>query len=139
MRETLVEFKSHPTLGAILPADAFSEMRARLWGALRVVALEAPQTIASVVVVTDFYRDGDPGYHGKLWAFDVRAVSREATARGGIQAGNREQAIEIGKAWRTRVALRLGSDFDVVFGDPEHLDHLHVELDQRKVERSFEP
>lgn len=41
-------------------------------------------------------------------------------------------AKECTQEWADTLASALGSDYDVVYGDPRHLDHIHVEYDEKE-------
>lgn len=35
------------------------------------------------------------------------------------------------EAWVKRIQLELGNDYDIVYGDEHHLDHIHCEYDPK--------
>jgi hypothetical protein len=38
---------------------------------------------------------------------------------------------EVIDSWAKRIRLELGLDYDVVYGDKKHLDHIHIEYDPK--------
>ncbi len=135
---TCVEFKLGEA-GAVLPAEFFRQ--SALLAALAAVALEAPETVGRVIVITDVWRpDAAGGYHPKLRAFDVRSgvEDLQSARRGAVQGLSEDDRYASCVAWCDRIRLRIGREFDVVFGrEVDHVDHLHVEHDERKAARAF--
>lgn len=110
---------------------------------LEALSLTAPRAlVGGVVVITSTYRR--PGerfsWHSRFAALDYRTglyfnSSGElelGTRPGSIAAATPELALEVAQAWADRLSSRLGSAFDVVFGDARHIDHGHVENDAAK-------
>jgi hypothetical protein len=103
---------------------------------IAVIARTAPPTVGGVVVITEAWREG-AGLHPELKAVDVRTGIDRPDIPGAIRAPSlhphlpaaRELRLKMGHEWAEDIALRLGSDFDVVFGDPAHIHHIHVEHD----------
>ena len=120
-----ITFKPGET-GAWLFADALLE----LGPALSVLARRAPTLRGNELVVTEVWRPG-AGLHPKLRAFDVRAVDLQGRV-GSVVGPTRQERITTALDWARRARLELPAWFDVVYGDPNHLDHVHVELDPRK-------
>lgn len=112
---------------------------------LRALALEAPETVDGLVVITSTIRESDTykpfSWHHAGQAIDWRTGIKPAELAaepGAIVASSRDEAIEIAKAWRDRVADRLGNEFDVVGPrDYRHIDHGHAERDGRKTLRVY--
>lgn len=101
---------------------------------LRAVSMEAPRTIGGIVVVTSTWRPfvGEFTYHNRCDAIDVRSGVDGSSRQGAVIAPTREERIEVARAWSVRIKLRLGIEYDVVFGDARHIDHLHIEHDGSK-------
>jgi len=118
---------------------------------LAALALEAPETVDGVVVITSTGRRQKPlsrfSWHHRFEAVDWRTgLYHDATGElllggrpGSIVAPSPEEALSIGLAWADRVRDRCGNEFDVVFGtDRRHIDHGHAERDGVKVARVFQ-
>lgn len=110
---------------------------------LEALSLTAPRGLVDgVVVITSTYRGTGSGFswHSRFSALDYRTgIYRDqagnlalGTRRGSIVAPTPELALEVAQAWADRLSNRLGSNFDVVFGDARHIDHGHVENDAAK-------
>ncbi len=108
---------------------------------IRAFALEAPPLVGRVMVVTDAWRaklDNTPSWHPYLCAIDVRSGVEDDTPRRGAIIGDSvdiryDRAVE----WRNRVAVRVGAEYDIVYGRAvNHVDHVHGEWDQRKRRRT---
>lgn len=101
---------------------------------LRAVSMEAPRTIGGIVVVTSTWRpfSGQFTYHNRCDALDIRTGVDGSSRQGAIIAPTREARIEAARAWAVRMKLRLGVEYDVVFGDERHIDHFHLEHDGAK-------
>jgi hypothetical protein len=99
---------------------------------LAVAAKEAPELLGDVMIVTEGFRPhrtGQPSLHPELRAFDLRTGIDAPTLRGAIVHHSRTHRLELAQLWADRMRLRLGTDYDVVFGDDRHIDHIHVEYD----------
>lgn len=126
-----------------VPHEVFA--RPAVQAILEAAAMTAPRLEGDVVYVTSTYRarlPDDPfSYHSfdayptgasvAGCAIDIRAVD-EHMRDGAIMGASRGAQISAGYAWADRIRARLWSTYDVVFGDPRHIDHMHVELDGRK-------
>ena len=110
---------------------------------LEALSLSAPLDLeGGVVVITSTYREPGSGFswHSRFAALDYRTgLYRDQAGnlalgdrRGSIVAATPELALEIAQAWADRLSNRLGSNFDVVFGDARHINHGHVENDAAK-------
>jgi hypothetical protein len=121
-----IEFKE----GTKLYANHFLEPGfARI---LFVAGMTAPDLIDNAMVITSLYRTGS-GYHPKFRAIDIRSGVFAPALRGAIVAPTDQKRLDMGKSWAQRMRLRLGYEYDVVFGqDDDHLDHFHIEHDARK-------
>lgn len=111
------------------------------------LTLEAPETVDGVVVVTSTWRPEARrfSWHQRFAALDWRTgLYRMAdgdmglrTLTGSILADDPSEALSIGRAWRERMAARLGDTFDVLLGDEDHIDHGHAEHDGSKAARVY--
>lgn len=110
---------------------------------LRAISMEAPPTVDGVVVVTSTWRpfaeSGGFSYHNRCDALDVRTGVDGPTRPGSIVAPTRDGRIAIARDWAVRMKLRLGVEFDVIFGDARHIDHFHLEHDGLKAMLQHEP
>lgn len=110
---------------------------------LRAISLEAPQTVDGVVVITSTIRDpeNDFSWHWNANALDVRTgcFDRMARSPGAIIAPTYEDRVRLAAEWAARIRNRLGLEYDVIFGDARHIDHMHIEHDGAKAMRRFEP
>lgn len=110
---------------------------------LRAISLEAPQTVDGVIVITSTIRDPDGpfSWHWSADALDVRTgcFDAMAKARGAIIAPTYDDRVRLAGEWAARVRNRLGLEYDVIFGDERHIDHMHLEHDGGKASRRFEP
>ena len=111
---------------------------------LRVISLEAPRTVGDVVVITSHYRRPTPlsrfSWHHTGDALDWRTGVEPEIAKelGAIVAETRAERFAIAEEWVDRVAVRLGSEYDLVGPrDPNHIDHGHAERDGRKAARVY--
>ena len=116
---------------------------------LSALCLEAPRTLGGVVVISSTWRRAgslDPfSWHQRFEAIDWRTgLYRDGLGElllggrpGSILAGDPLEALGLAIEWADRVAARLGSEFDVVYGDRRHEDHGHAERDGRKVASVF--
>ena len=110
---------------------------------LEALSLTAPRALVDgVVVITSTHRSHGSrfSWHSRFAALDYRTglYLDEAgdlalgTRRGSIVAATPALALEVAQSWADRLDRRLGSAFDVVFGDARHIDHGHVENDAAK-------
>jgi len=110
---------------------------------LEALSLTAPRELVDgVIVITSTYRAPGSGFswHSRFAALDYRTgLYRDQAGnlalgarRGSIVAETPELALEIAQAWADRLSNRLGSNFDVIFGDARHINHGHVENDAAK-------
>lgn len=132
----LVVFKTGD-FGARLFAEFFGPSSAAL---VRAFALEAPPLKGGRMIVTEVWRKprrtGDAHYD--LRAVDVRTGVEDTRLVGSILGSTRASRYEKAETWAARVAKRLGSEYDVVFGEAvRHVDHIHGEHDSRKRRRTF--
>jgi hypothetical protein len=106
---------------------------------LSAICLEAPEMVGGVVCITSTWRPAaDPAsWHHSGTAVDLRTGVDGATRRGAVVGLTRETRIENCRGWATRIKLRLGIDYDVIFGDPKHIDHIHIEHDGLKAIKPF--
>lgn len=124
--------------GAVLLAAHFRPEVARIFYA---AALEAPLLVGDVLVITDAARlptqganaslhkpPAAPGEHG-FAAIDIRTGVGSERREGQIEAPDDAQRLEKARHWAARIRARLGDEYDVVFGDAAHHDHIHVEHD----------
>ena len=117
---------------AVLYGEFFEPGPAAL---VRAFALEAPPTKGGVVVVTSVYRKpgSKPSYHPELEAVDVRTGVDDTRLVGSILGRTRADRYAKAEAWAERVRKRLGSEFDIIYGEASrHVDHIHGEWDRRK-------
>ena len=132
-------FKDGPT-GAYLYAAHFQDPA--ICRIIAVVAETAPLTRDNAVVITEGHRlarSGNLSLHPKLKALDVRTGIDDPLLTGSILVGSggngleiramRDHRISVAQAWAGRIAMRLGTDCQVVFGDPQHINHMHIEND----------
>ncbi len=124
-----------------VPWEVFaSEGCRRIFAAL---AIEAPETVGRVVFITSTWRRATPTskftYHHRAEAVDWRTGVLEPMDRepGAIVAASEGERNAIASAWARRVGERLGSEYDVIYGDKRHIDHGHAERDGRKVARVY--
>jgi hypothetical protein len=101
---------------------------------LAVAAETAPPLRKDMLVVTEGYRQGKPGkrdLHAKFKALDFRTGVENPLLDGAIVSSpnSRINRIRSAKSWRDRMEARLGADYDIVFGDAKHIDHIHGEED----------
>ena len=126
-----IVFKPGPT-GAWLHAEhLFDPMVCRI---IAVAAETAPQLRNNVLVVTEAYRKATPGrrdLHAHFRAFDFRTGVASPLYEGAIVASpnSRIERFRAANRWSERMAERLGKDCDVIFGPPNHVDHIHAEFD----------
>lgn len=102
----------------------------RMWEIFMALCDTTPPLIGDTVLITSANdsRHGDRSLHYKDHALDVRILGNRT---GGIRFPSalalapelfqRQEA----RAWRDRLAARLGRDYDVVL----EADHLHIEYD----------
>jgi hypothetical protein len=118
--------------GACMYAEHFNDpMLCRL---LTVAAETAPPLRKDMLVVTEGYREARPGkrdLHARLKALDFRTGIENPLLDGAILASpnSRINRIRAAKGWVERMEARLGTDFDIVFGDSKHINHIHGEED----------
>jgi hypothetical protein len=106
---------------------------------IAVAAETAPPLVGDVIVFTEAYRPariGKPSLHPKYQAVDIRTGIDHPTMDGAIRSPEgvspdeaRRCRIRDAGLWAERMRMRFGSDFDVVFGDEAHIDHIHLEHD----------
>lgn len=97
---------------------------------LDVVRITAPKMVDGAVWVTSA-NDGtheDGSKHFTDEAFDVRVRNLKGFKWG---PDGRFFFCEEADAWAKRIRFELGSAYDVVYGDEDHIDHIHVELDAK--------
>ncbi len=105
---------------------------------LQAAACEAPETVGNVITVTSTHRVATTtsrfSYHLLGEAVDIRTGVFEAahTARGAVVRATEADRRAISDAWAERIRQRLGGEFDVVYGDGKHIDHIHIERDGAK-------
>jgi hypothetical protein len=92
---------------------------------LLVAKATAPRTTDDTVWVTSAWAPVEHGLHNKGEAFDIRV--RNVV---GFDIETFQYCKEV-EAWVYRIQEQLGSDYDVVYGDSKHLNHIHIEYDPR--------
>lgn len=105
---------------------------------IRHAAETCPPLTDDTMVIVEGWRDGPAGasLHSASKAIDIRAV--DSLGRPGAICGKtQDDQIEAGRLWAHRLRQKLGNCYDVVFGDPRHINHLHVELDPKR--RPYKP
>jgi hypothetical protein len=100
---------------------------------LEVMAETAPPLAGNVMVVTEGYRRArrDRDLHSELKAVDVRTSVDDPGRLGAILGEELSERMVAGRGWADRIRARLGSEYDIVFGDAKHKDHLHGEHDPK--------
>jgi hypothetical protein len=90
------------------------------------------------MVLTEAWRPGpsQASLHPACKAIDIRAVD-PSDREGAIIGEDEEEQIEIGERWAERIRQKLGDNYDVVFGDALHINHIHVERDVKR--RPYRP
>jgi hypothetical protein len=101
---------------------------------LAVAAETAPPLRKDVLVVTEGWRKGTPGkrdQHTHFKGLDIRTGIESPNLEGAIvgSPNSRINRIRAAKAWCERMEDRLGTDYDIVFGDSRHINHIHGEHD----------
>lgn len=96
------------------------------------LSMTAPRTVGGVVMITSTFRPDPNSYHSKYRAIDVRTGFGNFDRRGAIINDGPEDFMKKAQAWAWRIRHRLGFEFDVVFGDDSHKDHIHVEHDANR-------
>lgn len=120
-----IEFKTHVYLRA---EHLMDHSIPRI---LYVASMTAPKTVDDVIVITDLWRTGS-GYHPKFKAVDIRTGIGVPLRRGAIDAQSHEMKMRRANEWAGRMRIRLGFEYDVIFGDEDHIDHIHIEHDSTK-------
>ena len=96
------------------------------------LSMTAPKLVGEMIVITELWREGS-GYHPKCRAVDVRTGVYSRNLTGAIVGSSQDQRKQFGIDWAKRLRLRLGYEFDVIFGtDNAHIDHMHIEHDEKK-------
>jgi hypothetical protein len=98
---------------------------------LDVVRLTAPPMLAQEIYVTSANDGGhkEGSKHFTDEAFDIR-IRNVKDFKWGVTGDFIYN--DIVNAWVRQIALELGSDYDVVYGDKNHLSHIHIEYDPKK-------
>lgn len=91
---------------------------------LDVVRETAPELTDNTVWITGAWRP-DNTKHGSGEAFDIR-IKNVKGFNTGTFAYNKIVA-----AWVKRVKVRLGPDYDVIYGNSKHMNHFHSEYDPK--------
>ena len=105
---------------------------------VRAAAETAPSLVENTLIITEGWRPGVPqaSLHPACKAVDIRAID-DAMRPGAIVGEDDEQKLLYGARWAARLREKLGTDFDVVFGPPNHLNHIHIERDVKR--RPYRP
>jgi len=85
----------------------------------------APKLKDNTVWVTGGWRPGE-GKHSSGEAFDIRVKNVE-----GFNLVTFEYNETVAK-WARDMQKLLGSDYDVIYGAPKHLNHIHCEYDPKE-------
>ena len=85
---------------------------------LYVSVITAPPTRDGIIWVTSAWRPN--GKHSTNEAFDIRIKN----VKGFTYSYN-----TIVANWAERIRSHLGYKYDVLYGDPDHMDHIHIEFD----------
>lgn len=123
----------------------------RCWDIVLVAMDEAPDLIGDTLVVTSAVRQRIDGkrrsehHNGNAVDFRTGLGGRSladlvwAERLGAIVCRGKPQvAYQRAVDWRSRVADRLGNEFDIVYGiEVNHVNHVHGEHDSVKSERRF--
>ncbi len=102
---------------------------------IAIAAETAPPLRSDVLVVTEGWRRARQGgkrdLHARFKAVDFRTGVESPLMEGAVLASpnSRIGRFRAAKLWSERMAERLGSDCDIVFGPPKHIDHIHAEHD----------
>ena len=105
---------------------------------VRAACETAPTLVDNTLVITEGWRMANQSnsLHPACKALDIRAVD-PMNRPGAISGSTDSKRIEQGHKWAERLQAKLGTDFDVVFGPPRHLNHIHVERDVKR--RPYRP
>jgi hypothetical protein len=107
---------------------------------LRAVSLEAPRMVGDVVVVTSAWRESEGvfSWHWAGRALDIRTgILLDQSTTGAVIGPNPKARTAICGEWAMRIRTRLGLEFDVIFGDAQHIDHIHIEHDGVRANRQY--
>jgi len=105
---------------------------------VRVAAETAPTLRDNTMMLTEAWRPGhaQASLHPACKALDIRAVDH-SDRPGAIVGIDDEERIRIGDRWAERMRKKLGDNYDVVFGDANHINHIHLERDVKR--RPYRP
>ncbi len=105
---------------------------------VRVAAETAPTLRDNTLVLTEAWRPGhsQASLHPACKAIDIRAVDG-ADRPGAIVGADEAEQTVAGDRWAERMRQKLGDNYDVVFGDQKHINHIHVERDVKR--RPYRP
>ena len=98
---------------------------------LDVARMTSPKMLGDSVWVTSA-NDGSHkqgSKHFKNEAFDIRIRNLVAFKWGASGEFIFNETIN---NWARQLRLELGEDYDVVYGDAQHLNHIHIEYDPKK-------
>lgn len=93
---------------------------------LYVVQETAPETRDNTIWVTRAWAEENRGTHAAGEAFDIRIKNVV-----GFNIVTFQYCKEV-EAWVYRIREQLGSDYDVVYGNSKHMNHMHIEYDPKK-------
>ncbi len=147
MSVTNVVFKD----GVQLPLEVWQHSHMR--NIIRAAMIEAPQLVDDTLVVTSVSR----GQQMRMKPFSYHQAGEEGRAvdfrtglkgngtindwtwdlimqaPGAIVSDNSQEAYYLALSWASRMKLRLGNEYDVIYGiEHNHVDHIHVEKDRKK-------
>lgn len=105
---------------------------------VRFAAETAPTLKENTMVIVEGWRAPleRASLHPACKAIDIRAIDG-LMRPGAILGESEEQKVLLGRRWASRLRDKLGEDYDVVFGDPNHLSHIHIERDVKR--RPYRP
>jgi hypothetical protein len=126
MRLPLLKFKN----GVTINGAHFDPEMVRVADAARITA---PRLIDDTVWITSAndgkHSDTSLHYHNR--AFDVRIRNVSGLVWEKLGEERKFMYNDIVQQWADDIKLRLGSDYDVIYGNESHLSHIHVEYDPK--------
>ena len=100
----------------------------RICRLIRIAAETAPPLIGQVLVITEGWRDKDD-QHGRMQAIDFRTGIESPELLGAISGSDRFTRMALAHEWVDKQRKRLGTDYYIKFGDPQHITHIHGQRD----------